>query len=66
MVTNQRHMNIELEDEIIRTVLSLLDGSRDRQELARDLSAAGMDPETIERTIEHGLAGLHRLSLLTS
>jgi SAM-dependent methyltransferase len=66
MVTNQRHMNIELEDTIIRTVLSLLDGSRDREELARDLSAAGMDPGTVDRTIEHGLSGLHRLSLLTS
>lgn len=33
--------------------------------LARDLTAAGMDPGTIDRTIEEGLAGLHRLSLLT-
>jgi hypothetical protein len=65
MVTNQRHMNIELEDDTIRTVISLLDGSRNRQELARDLSAAGLDPATIERTIEYGLSGLYRLNLLT-
>jgi hypothetical protein len=66
MVTNQRHVNVELGDEIIRTVLSLLDGSRNRRDLARDLLAAGMDPGTIDRTIEQGLEGLRRLGLLTS
>jgi SAM-dependent methyltransferase len=65
LVTNQRHISIELGDESSRTVLSLLDGSRDRHTLARELSAAGMDPGTIDRAIEDGLAGLHRLCLLT-
>jgi SAM-dependent methyltransferase len=66
MVTNQRHSSIELEDEIIRTVLLHLDGSRNRQELARDLLGAGLNPDTIDHTIEQGLAGLNRLSLLTA
>lgn len=66
LVTNQRHMNIELEDEIIRTVVSLLDGSRTRQELARDLVSAGLDPGSVDRTIEYALTGLHRMSFLTS
>jgi SAM-dependent methyltransferase len=66
MVTNQRHMNIELGDDSIRTIISLLDGSRDRQKLARDLLAAGEDSETLDRRIDEGLAGLHRMSLLTS
>jgi SAM-dependent methyltransferase len=66
MVTNQRHMGIELEDESSRRVLWLLDGSRNRSTLARELSEAGMDSETIEKVIEDGLAGLHRLCLLTA
>jgi SAM-dependent methyltransferase len=66
LVTNQRHMSIELEDEHSRRVLSLLDGSRDRRTLARELSAAGMDPVTIGREIEDSLIGLHRLCLLTA
>jgi SAM-dependent methyltransferase len=64
MVTNQWHSSIELEDEIIRTVLSLLDGSRNRQAFAQDLLAAGLAAEMIESTIDQSLAGLNRLSLL--
>jgi hypothetical protein len=64
MVTNQRHSSIELEDDIIRMVLSLLDGSRNRQEFAHDLLAAGLAPEMIERTIDQSFSGLNRLSML--
>ncbi|MBN1566680.1 MAG: class I SAM-dependent methyltransferase [Acidobacteria bacterium] len=66
MVTNQRHINIDFQDETIRKVVSLLDGSRNRQELARDLVTAGLDPETIHKTVEYALSGLHRLNLLTA
>jgi SAM-dependent methyltransferase len=65
IVTNQRHIGIGLEDEISRKVLSLLDGSRDRRELARELAGSNPDPEMIDRTLDDGLAGLHRLCLLT-
>jgi SAM-dependent methyltransferase len=66
LVTNQRHMSIELEDENSRRVLMLLDGSRSWRTLAGELSAAGMDPGTIDRAIEDSLAALHRLCLLTA
>jgi hypothetical protein len=65
MVTNQRHQNIELKDDIGRTLVSLLDGSRDRAVLARDLASAGTDPGEIERFLEKSLGELHRLCLLT-
>jgi methyltransferase-like protein/ubiquinone/menaquinone biosynthesis C-methylase UbiE len=65
MVTNQRHNNIAIGDEISRRILALLDGSRDRGELIRDLLASGMDPDAIHRNLEPGLAGLHHLCLLT-
>jgi SAM-dependent methyltransferase len=63
-ITNQRHMSVELGDETSRMVLSLLDGSRDRGELIRDLLASGTDPDMIHGTLESGLAELHRLCLL--
>jgi SAM-dependent methyltransferase len=66
VITNQRHNNIELEDETIRTILMLLDGSRNRQEIVRDLIAAGLDQELGIRVIDQGLGGLHRMSLLTA
>jgi SAM-dependent methyltransferase len=65
MVTNQRHGGIEIGYDISRRVLSLLDGSRDRQALARDLSAGGVSSHEIDSAIENALAGLHCLSLLT-
>jgi SAM-dependent methyltransferase len=66
LVTNQRHMSIELEDENSRRVLMLLDGSRDSRALSSELSAANLDPATTEGAIRDSLDGLHRLCLLTA
>jgi len=63
-VTNQRHRSIRFEDEISRMLLSLLDGSRDRVALARDLAASGPVAAGVADKLEAGLAELHRLSLL--
>jgi SAM-dependent methyltransferase len=65
MVTNQRHQDVELNNELSRKLLSLSDGSRDRDVLIRDLVAYGADPESTARTLEDGLQELHRLCLLT-
>jgi SAM-dependent methyltransferase len=65
MITNQRHINVELKDEIIRTLILILDGTRDRQAVVRALLEAGMDAAIIENGLEASLAGLHRLCLLT-
>lgn len=40
MVTNLRHINVEMEDEIGGQLLKLLDGTRDREALLEDLTAA--------------------------
>jgi methyltransferase-like protein len=64
-VTNQRHQDVELNNELSRKLLSLSDGSRDRDALIRDLVAYGADPESTARTLEDGLLELHRLCLLT-
>ncbi len=64
-ITNQRHMTVEIGDEISFKVLALLDGSRDRQGLIEDLVATGMDRDAVMRNVESGLAALHRLCLLT-
>jgi SAM-dependent methyltransferase len=65
MVTNQRHQEVEMNNVLSRKLLSLLDGSRDRAALIRDLAALGADPESTARTLEVGLLELYRLCLLT-
>jgi len=65
MVTNQRHVGVELGDEVMRTVLLLLDGTRDRQTLALSMPTPDMDQGMIDRAIDYGLARLHHLNLLT-
>jgi SAM-dependent methyltransferase/methyltransferase-like protein len=45
-VTNQRHMSIELSDELARALVTLLDGSRNWSEVVRGLAdAVQQDPE---------------------
>jgi methyltransferase-like protein/ubiquinone/menaquinone biosynthesis C-methylase UbiE len=39
IVTNSRHMNIQVEDELGRQLLRLLDGTRDREMLLQELTA---------------------------
>jgi SAM-dependent methyltransferase len=75
MVTNQRHQNIDLPDEMGRALVSLLDGTRDREGLAAAMGRVApgpggapggtpADPAAIERALEISLQELLRLSLL--
>jgi methyltransferase-like protein len=48
-VTNLRHATIQLEGELVRHLLMLLDGTRDRAALLRDLAAAAAaDPAALQ------------------
>ena len=66
MVTNQRHQSIDLPDEAGRALVSLLDGTRDRRELAAAVGrvAPPADRVEIEKAIEASLGQLLRLCLL--
>jgi methyltransferase-like protein len=64
MVTNQRHMDVELNDELSRTFIALIDGSRNRAALIRDLVKGGADPETTSATLESGLLEMYQMCLL--
>jgi methyltransferase-like protein len=49
MATNLRHATIQLEGELVRHLLGLLDGTRDRTALVRDLAAAAAaDPGALQ------------------
>jgi methyltransferase-like protein len=49
MVTNLRHASIELEGHLVRHLLLLLDGTRDRDAILRDLAAAAAaDPAALQ------------------
>lgn len=52
-VTTLHHRHVEVQDQFVRRLLALLDGTRDRTELLRDLVAAF--PETPRELIEEGL-----------
>jgi len=71
MVTNQRHQSIDLPDESGRALVSLLDGTRDREALAAAMERGAPGPEgtpagaaAIARTLEVSLQELLRLCLL--
>lgn len=61
-VTNLRHETVRLEDAFARTLLTLCDGVRDRDSLAR-ASGAGTDPSSRTR-VDETLAMLARYALL--
>ena len=63
-VTNQRHQYVELSDKMIRTFLTLLDGSRDRATLIREMVKFGSDPESTDSILNAGLLEMHRMCLL--
>jgi SAM-dependent methyltransferase len=63
MVTNQRHQSIDLPDESGRTLISLLDGTRDREALAAAMARVAPSP-AIQQSLEVGLPELLRLCLL--
>jgi hypothetical protein len=61
MVTNQRHQSIDLPDEAGRTLISLLDGTRDRQALVAAMERVAPGPDG---TLESSLQEILRLCLL--
>jgi hypothetical protein len=67
MVTNQRHQSIDLPDETGRALISLLDGSRDREALVAAMGRVApgpADPAAIEKALDASLRELLRLCLL--
>jgi hypothetical protein len=72
MVTNQRHQSIDLPDESGRALVSLLDGTRDREALAAAMGrvvpggpeGTPADPAAIEKSLGISLQELLRLCLL--
>jgi len=57
MVTTMRHSTFEIQNELTRRLLLLLDGSRDHGEILRELGVASSD-------LERNLGELARLALL--
>jgi hypothetical protein len=73
MVTNQRHQSIDLPDETARALISLLDGTRDREALVAAMGrvaprpeGAPADPAAIERALQVSLQEMLRLCLLVA
>ncbi|HEV2875171.1 MAG TPA: class I SAM-dependent methyltransferase [Thermoleophilaceae bacterium] len=69
MVTNLRHASVRLEDDLGRRLVVLLDGTRDRAELLRELRAflletGRQEPHDLESGLERSLQGLAGLALL--
>jgi methyltransferase-like protein len=71
MVTNQRHQSIDLPDQTARALVSLLDGTRDREALVAAMGrvapgpeGAPADPAAIERSLQISLREMLRLCLL--
>lgn len=66
IVTTLLHTYIALQDERARRLITLLDGTRDRAALVREMSAAaqGAPCEQVARDLEESLASLARLGLL--
>jgi hypothetical protein len=63
LVTTRRHTTVELDDALGRRLVTLLDGTRDRAALLKDLEAAVNGPLQAE-DLERSLTGLARLALL--
>ena len=71
MVTSQRHQSIDLPDESGRALISLLDGTRDREALAAAMGRVApgpegtpADPAAIGKSLDVSLQELLRLCLL--
>ena len=71
MVTNQRHQSIDLPDGTARALVSLLDGTRDREALVAAMGRVAPSPEgspadsaAIERSLQISLREMLRLCLL--
>jgi SAM-dependent methyltransferase len=69
LVTNLRHANVRIEDELGRRLVILLDGTRDRAQLLGELRAFLLEtgarvPDDLESGLERSLQGLAGLALL--
>lgn len=64
LVTNHLHRDARMEGEVTKTLLSLLDGTRDRATILRGLTP--IDPKMSVEALEEGLRKLANLALLTS
>ena len=71
MITNQRHQSIDLPDETGRALISLLDGTRDREALVAAMGRVApgpegtpADPAAIEKALDVSLREMLRLCLL--
>ena len=71
MVTNQRHQSIDLPDQAARALVSLLDGTRDREALTAAMvrvapgpEGTPADPAAIALSLEVSLQEMLRLCLL--
>jgi SAM-dependent methyltransferase len=64
LVTSQLHMEVRMEGETTKALLGLLDGTRDRAAILRDLQR--VDPKMSPEALEAGLQKLADLALLTS
>jgi SAM-dependent methyltransferase len=62
-VTTGRHSTVELDDDLGRRLVTLLDGTRDRAALLKDLASESNQPLRAE-DLERSLTGLARLALL--
>ncbi|HKE40425.1 MAG TPA: methyltransferase regulatory domain-containing protein [Casimicrobiaceae bacterium] len=65
-VTNLRHETIRLSDSFARELLTLLDGSRDREELTRALASRGSfgDTSAVAKRVQGGIDLLAEFGLL--
>jgi SAM-dependent methyltransferase len=69
LVTNLRHTSVRIEDDLGKRLLVLLDGTRDRVQLLRELRAflletGRQEPHDLDSGLERSLQGLARLALL--
>ena len=65
LLTTVRHTGIRFDDDLARRLVVLLDGSRDRAALLKDLAPnAAMGPDELAAELEHSLERLARAGLL--
>jgi SAM-dependent methyltransferase len=63
LVTTLRHTSVELDDDLGRRLVTLLDGTRDRAALLKELASESSEPLRAE-DLERSLTGLAHLALL--
>ncbi|HVP46514.1 MAG TPA: class I SAM-dependent methyltransferase [Bryobacteraceae bacterium] len=65
-VTSLRHSSVEVEDEAARQLLTMLDGTRDREQLLLELRQRANSGEITAESLETNLDRLGRLALLVA